>query len=43
MTTTKALEIIKDLKEKDKVIPATYDAIFKALFTDPDMRGILAL
>ena len=37
-----AKEVIKTLKEKGKVLPATYDAIFKALFIDPDMRGILA-
>ena len=42
MVKTKAKEIIKYLKDNNKVLPATYDSIFKALFTDPDMRGILA-
>ena len=35
-------KMIKELKEKGLVIPATNDHVFKALFQDIEMRGILA-
>lgn len=35
-------EMIKELEEKGEVIPATNDYIFKALFQDKEMRGILS-
>ena len=35
-------KLIKELEEKGLVIPATSDAVFKSLFQDSTMRGILA-
>ena len=35
-------KIVKELKEEKKVIPATYDCMFKALFQEEDMKGILS-
>ena len=35
-------KIIKELEAKGLVIPATSDAVFKSLFQDSSMRGILA-
>ena len=35
-------EIIKELEEKGEVINALNDRVFKSLFTDDNMRGILS-
>ena len=42
MANKKVLDLIKDLKEKGEVLPATSDVIFKNLFQDEEMKGIIA-